>query len=303
MTLAQAGTYTGPDGIAEYVKFALNHSPYVSVVTDLATVISLKSFDAATGTCRFLAMGVTLYVLNPKFTVPGTSPMQVSSSYTIDYIPATNKINKITVYYDIPFLEHWFSVLDTDATRTFICEVMARNCSSTWALNNLNSVAECESKFANISKLASDATAHIDGNTRACRYLHGVFASTNPQHCPHLSFVPQQDAHGKTKCQTSANLPPGVGSFDGVDFVNMAGFKVAAGLDAAKGYKTVTLPAPPAAPSSDSSINGTVWIILIVVVALVTLVVGAIVGYYCAHAKNSDGVSKDVVEMASENKE
>jgi len=291
MTLAQAGVYTGPDGIAEYVNFALDHSPYVAVWKSLASISTLKSFDTATGTCRFISMGASFYMLNPQFAVPGTAPFNVGVAYTLDYTPATNKINQMVVYYDIPMLEHFFKALDTKATRTFVCETMQNNCSSTWALNNLTSVAQCESKFASISQLTSDTTGHFDGNTRACRILHGVFASQNTDHCPHISFTPQQDVHGKTKCQTSANLSPGVGTFDGVDLVNFAGFKVAAAMDPSKGWATVALPAAPtgaptaapsaAPPASSSSGKGILPLIVLAVVALVMVGVGVIVGRYC----------------------
>ena len=49
---------------------------------------------------------------------------------------------------------------------------------------------------------------YLDGNTKGCRILHSAFAETNDKHCPHLSFVPEEDYLGRVKCQSSGGVQP-----------------------------------------------------------------------------------------------
>ncbi|GFH56830.1 hypothetical protein CTEN210_13306 [Chaetoceros tenuissimus] len=53
---------------------------------------------------------------------------------------------------------------------------------------------------------ADGVTGFIDGNSRACRILHGFMAKNNQHHCPHVSFDPEVDADGKIKCNESAGI-------------------------------------------------------------------------------------------------
>lgn len=53
---------------------------------------------------------------------------------------------------------------------------------------------------------ADGVTGFIDGNSRACRILHGFMAKANQHHCPHVSFEPEPDADGKIKCNESAGI-------------------------------------------------------------------------------------------------
>lgn len=46
----------------------------------------------------------------------------------------------------------------------------------------------------------------IDGKSKACRILHGTFATKNAKHCAHISIAPQADFLGLVKCQISAGL-------------------------------------------------------------------------------------------------
>ena len=50
--------------------------------------------------------------------------------------------------------------------------------------------------------------AYIDGNSQGCRVLHSVFARTNPDHCPHISFEADEDVNGLVKCNKSKKTLP-----------------------------------------------------------------------------------------------
>ena len=69
----------------------------------------------------------------------------------------------------------------------------------------------------------------IDGKSMSCRTLHGAFAATNSDHCPHMSFAPQYDNECKLKCQETKNR-----SYDKLflqtELEYFAAFSIAVGL-------------------------------------------------------------------------
>ena len=118
----------------------------------------------------------------------------------------TIAISKIYGYYEEGYLEEFTGVVtNTDQTRDFICTAMRDNCASIWELNGLSTIDECSDKL--LALPAAEEKADMSGNTQACRMLHAAFASTNPKHCPHISFLPVEDESGKLKCQESAFRP------------------------------------------------------------------------------------------------
>lgn len=54
---------------------------------------------------------------------------------------------------------------------------------------------------------SSETLNYIDGNSRGCRIIHAYFASTNPDHCPHISFEADEDVNGLVKCNKSKLAP------------------------------------------------------------------------------------------------
>ena len=82
---------------------------------------------------------------------------------------------------------------------------MKSNCQETFKLNNLT-WTDCLAKYDALPP--TNAQGYLDDNTKGCRILHSVFAAKNKNHCPHLSFIPQEDHHGIIKCQTSKGTKP-----------------------------------------------------------------------------------------------
>jgi hypothetical protein len=37
---------------------------------------------------------------------------------------------------------------------------------------------------------------------------HADLAIVNPDHCPHISFIPEKDKNGNTKCQETKGINP-----------------------------------------------------------------------------------------------
>ena len=122
---------------------------------------------------------------------------------------------------DDGFLDLFFSTLDTPTTRSFICKTMFESHCATknvpmhdpaqatqgiLAINGLNTHGQCLDQIQQLPLFTNEV--YFDANTRACRMLHGVFASQNIVHCPHLSFKPITDITGRIRCQTTEAQRP-----------------------------------------------------------------------------------------------
>ena len=81
----------------------------------------------------------------------------------------------------------------------------SNNCQEIYELNGSPTEDECISQLEALP-LSSGTERYFDGNDQGCRYVHAVLAASNGAHCPHISFVPVEDATGSIKCQTSKNI-------------------------------------------------------------------------------------------------
>ena len=104
MILAQAGEYKGPDGIAEYVNFALaKYSPYMQTSVSVAESSMLAGFDSEKNECKFVRYSWTKYGINPKYGKDG-DVIDGPSIVAIFYNPVVDKITKMIVHYDVRLL-------------------------------------------------------------------------------------------------------------------------------------------------------------------------------------------------------
>ena len=201
-TVAQGGVYTGPDSIEEYVRFASASSPYNTVRRRVKQQLSLNSVEPTTGTCEFVFLQTDLQIANPATTSGGS--FYVASLVKMFYDISTNKVSAVTGYFSQEFLEDYFeSVLNTKS-RAYVCGVLRSNCPEIYELNGSPTEDECISQLEALP-LSSGTERYFDGNDQGCRYVHAVLAASNGAHCPHISFVPVEDATGSIKCQTSKN--------------------------------------------------------------------------------------------------
>ncbi|KAJ8601595.1 hypothetical protein CTAYLR_008452 [Chrysophaeum taylorii] len=230
MTLAQAGTYEGPEDIEEYVRYATASSPYVLSKLDLELLTTFTSFDAETGICQFVTVQHSDYTMNPKVAL--ATRLSLVSMNKAYYDVRNHYLPRVDVFYPLDFVNYIFGkVLNTRQTREFICGVMADNCTFT------RNMDDCVADLDALPTFAS-SLLHIDGNCEACRDLHGVFARNNPEnHCPHISFEPTADPKGRFKCQESSNILP-TDLFDDGDFALFNSFCEDVGIDPDQGYKT-----------------------------------------------------------------
>ena len=93
MTLLQAGTYKGADGIEEYVRFASPTSPYVLSSPNLNVTQAMKGFDGTT--CFFRYVSFARFTMSQP-AVDG-AVIDVATYFNIDYDPVQNYIPKIQV--------------------------------------------------------------------------------------------------------------------------------------------------------------------------------------------------------------
>ncbi|KAJ8613010.1 hypothetical protein CTAYLR_004055 [Chrysophaeum taylorii] len=229
LTLAQAGTYQGPEDIEEYMRYASHFSPFFSFAALVKESITFKSFDVDAGICQFVTVQTSDYITNPNVAlatrVNATSLAKIYYDSYDDYFP------RVDVYYSRGLVNFLFEeTLNTQQTREFICGVMADNCTFT-----TRSMAECVADLDALPTFSSNYS-HVDGNSEACRDLHGVFARDDPEnHCPHISFEPMVDPKGRIKCQNSSNMLPS-DLFDDFDIDFYENFCEDNGVDPDQGY-------------------------------------------------------------------
>lgn len=230
MTLAEAGTYSGADGIKEYVKFVFSEfSPYFAVGDVANDQVNFQGFDSDAGECQFTVIYNTEYKMEETKT--GSNDVfneihMVKLFFNIRerYIPTIN------VFYPEDYLNLLFGTFfDSTNTRDFICGVMEGPCAT-----YITAPADCSAVLEALPN--ADEGARVDGNSQGCRALHAVFAETNPSsHCPHISFTPEEDPSGSIKCQEAGSTLP-EDLFDDADLDLWTEFAIQEGIDPAIGH-------------------------------------------------------------------
>jgi hypothetical protein len=75
-----------------------------------------------------------------------------------------------------------------------------------------SAMENCLAKYNALPSYGTDdpdfPLAYLDGNTQGCRVIHSVFARTNSDHCPHISFEADEDINGLVKCNESKKVLP-----------------------------------------------------------------------------------------------
>jgi len=224
--------YEGADNIEEYTRFInADDSPYFNASPSLKKNIRFMRYNSKTGNCEFLGLYHQQFVTNPDTTIDKMDFQNVAMIKLL-YNFRYHYIKAVHVYYSQDFLAAFFGyVINSSNTRKFICTVIERDCKS-----YIKSTANCIQSLEAMP--ATDSNGHVDGLSQGCRALHAVFAGTNVKHCPHISFSPMQDMHGKTKCQTTENILPS-NLFTSNEFMLFNKFCIKVGLDPAKGHDIV----------------------------------------------------------------
>jgi hypothetical protein len=201
-----AGTYEGPDDIAEYIQFRSTNSPYISVDDNagLPSAFELIGVDPITGVCEIVATDVFRIVME--------TAAAVNVSFTTSYLNKLyynipeNCIQRVHLYFTQEFADFYFGqVLQSTRTYEFVCKTMQISCPAVYEANGNLTLAACVERLLELP-VASEG-GRLDGLDRGCRILHAALASRNAEgHCAHLSFTPFLDPRGRIKCQNSSLL-------------------------------------------------------------------------------------------------
>jgi len=156
-------------------------------------------------------------------------------------------VQRINSWVPSGFLSFLTTVTETKATAEYVCDVLVNSCdmggiakpakksqkgkakkvskSSSQSLTPLylhkhnkkfkkhnqlerKNIAKCLVDF-NALPLSdsSNNSFYFDGNSRGCRVFHAYYASSNPDHCPHVFFEADEDVDGQVKCNKSELKP------------------------------------------------------------------------------------------------
>ena len=207
MQLAQAGSYYGPEDIAEYVGFATEYSPFIKRgPTPVASGFQYSGYNSELGLCEFVIPSVINYEMDP-LTTRYDADFNLAYMLKIFYDINENYVPRVNVYYTKTFLEFFFNILlNSDQTRDFICDIVLNNVC--YGIVNDEDHTQCVSDLEELAT-ATGKLFHIDGNSQGCRGLHSAFALINPtNHCAHVSLTPLEDPKDRIKCQRSDRVSP-----------------------------------------------------------------------------------------------
>ncbi len=130
-------------------------------------------------------------------------------------------VKKVNAFFPALYYENLNRVMRTEAMAARICDIMESDCPQTFARNfpgttsiarasNSSSIDDGDDPIPCIDKLLGlkqqNLTGLLDGNTFGCRLLHASLATENSDHCPHISFLPEEDKNGNIKCQESKGV-------------------------------------------------------------------------------------------------
>jgi len=205
MELAESGIFRGPDEMVEYVDFirAKFFDFYRRVGDPMYFPISSSQEE-----CVLLVVNINKAQVNAVMGQPKC--LETAVAFKLSYTVADTQgngfqINRVDLFYSQPFLHTLFAhALKGDGMADYICDdVMKVNCSTIWAVNNLDSES-CKMRYEALPD--TNEEGYLDDKSKGCRILHSAFAEINPKHCPHLSFIPMEDYGGRLWCQESGGV-------------------------------------------------------------------------------------------------
>jgi hypothetical protein len=215
-------------------------SPYLATgpINGQTPHISFQGYED--GQCILLAISHSQYSLDPNYTSSNIT-FRAPIIYKVYYDFGGNFISRMNLFFSEAFWDTFFDkFLGTDPTRQYVCDTMTGPiCGDTIPDHN-----NCVATLQGLPTVQDHG--HVDGKSQGCRALHAVLASFSNQHCPHLSFVPQVDVHGKIKCQTVGTIQP-EDLFTADEITKFLEIERAAGMDPTTGIKIID-PTPPARP-------------------------------------------------------
>lgn len=233
--LPQAGTFAGPDGFLEYVKFTSSLGDYFSYGPAINTnADTFNGYDPETDTCEYLMAYQAEYHMDDKL---ATLAQELNVTFMIKFQMSYEEgpiLKNVIVYYTNGYLTFLFDdMLNNDKVANRLCDQMINSCDNT---HDGVPHESCLDKFHELPVMSGEG-AHVDGNSKGCRALHLVMVGSSPDmHCPHIAYSPTFDLVGKIKCQASQGMQPQE-YFTQEDFYFFTQFQMSVEVDPWLGYK------------------------------------------------------------------
>jgi hypothetical protein len=228
--LAEAGEFSGLKGIREYVNLVVSSEMVITkheewMLLEQVPIPESIEYDPATRECTVALVRPVCDTFSP-LTLGGSIDYNHGAKvkFVIKNIPSVQDpraeiiVKRLDVFFPHLYYEEMNRVIRTEAVATRICDILESDCPRTFAKNfpgttsitstsNSSSTIDIDGddSLSCIDKLLGlnhqNATGMLDGNTIGCRLLHASLAKKNSDHCPHISFIPEEDRDGKIKCQ------------------------------------------------------------------------------------------------------
>uniref|UniRef100_A0A7S2H064 Uncharacterized protein n=1 Tax=Haptolina brevifila TaxID=156173 RepID=A0A7S2H064_9EUKA len=238
ITLSQAGSFSGPQDISEYVSFASYASSYFETSSTLpGDDFALHSIDQDHGTCTFDVKRASFYTFSAPAFARASAWVAYGLRLTLEQRSAA--FISAYVYYPVPTMRLFFeSFFNTAEMLNFVCSTFKQKCSAQWAQNHWNEstpIDVCTTELARLPMVEGNL-AYFNQKTRGCRILHADFAAKDSFHCPHLSFVPVPDGKGHLICQPEeTRTTPHALGFDAAFINGLDAFAASRGINTATG--------------------------------------------------------------------
>lgn len=231
-SVAQTGQYVGVDGISEYLTFVKGgENGFVKDYILINAPLFLDMTGTTTQQCVATIAERRQLPFNSIFLQDNQDLcVDIVAGSTLTYTMTGDPTAPITVqtvnaWAPDELISGTFGLfVNTAATADFVCDAIVNSCGFDDSRRSLNTSRRLSnsktSKSSKVSKTPPNAMekclenynalpattskagklTYIDGNSKGCRILHGVFAKSNSDHCPHISFEADEDVNGLVKC-------------------------------------------------------------------------------------------------------
>jgi len=219
------GKYEGAEAVLEYVSLISPTSIFKESILQIVpqegsgmvseyvkTVLAPNGETFQHTMCSWVTMALMVETGNSSMMVDafnyGTFTTKTTAMVRYEVSLTDQKIHGSWVYYPPDYMEVLSLMMATPEAAQFVCETIWKKCPEVWDFNSqyYTDLSSCIDH--QISTSMYDQNGVWIGRSRSCRNVHVAFASTNSQHCAHLSTVPMADPNGAFKCQDEVDGGP-----------------------------------------------------------------------------------------------
>lgn len=196
--LSQAGNYSGPEAIIEYIGFSNTDSPFIGFfdILEAKTRFLFRGLEPETGECIF-TVGATVDSHSDPLYTARKYKFTYSVGAKLYFNPEEAYVTRAYFWFPSTVNDFFFhNLTNTDVYRGVMCDTMSNDCAF-----DIGDRSSCIDRLAALP-LTDGPDYFLDTNSQGCRVLHTTMALSRPEiHCPHISLAPMEDLDGKIKCQ------------------------------------------------------------------------------------------------------